>query len=242
MMAKFLVLAAFAGLALTNAPLDVFGQAAKTLTEKEKRIVTVAAFTAAGEMESLKAEFPKALDAGLTVNEIREILIQMYAYAGFPRSLNGLGAFVEVLQERKARGIDDPVGMDATPLPEGTDMNAYGERVRNELAGLDISQNPAAWARFAPVVDDFLKEHLFGAIFARDVLDHRQRELATIGALSAMRGTEGQLRFHLNFSLNTGLTIEQLQDFVLVLEENVGAQEAETARALVQRMTNDERD
>jgi 4-carboxymuconolactone decarboxylase len=32
----------------------------------------------------------------LTVNEIKEILVQMYAYAGFPRSLNGINAFMAV--------------------------------------------------------------------------------------------------------------------------------------------------
>ena len=60
------------------------------LNAKQKGIVTIAAFTASGDLEKLKTALNEGLDAGLTVNEIKEVLVQMYAYAGFPRSLNGI--------------------------------------------------------------------------------------------------------------------------------------------------------
>ncbi len=80
------------------------------LTAKQRHIVTIAAFTANGDTEKLKGELTGGLDAGMTVNEIKEILIQMYAYAGFPRSLNGIQAFLTVMDERKGRGIRDYAG------------------------------------------------------------------------------------------------------------------------------------
>ena len=43
----------------------------------------------------------------MTVNEIKEILVHLYAYAGFPRSLNGINTFMALLNERQARGIED---------------------------------------------------------------------------------------------------------------------------------------
>lgn len=54
------------------------------LNAKQERIVTIAAFTANGHLHKLKTALDEGLDAGLTVSEIKEILIQMYAYAGFP--------------------------------------------------------------------------------------------------------------------------------------------------------------
>ena len=60
------------------------------LNARQKSIVTIAAFTASGDLQKLKTALNEGLDAGLTVNEIKEVLIQMYAYAGFPRSLNGI--------------------------------------------------------------------------------------------------------------------------------------------------------
>lgn len=70
------------------------------LTAKQQSMVAISAFTANGDMARLKPALAQGLEAGLTVNEIKEILVQMYAYAGFPRSLNGLAAFMGVLEER----------------------------------------------------------------------------------------------------------------------------------------------
>lgn len=211
-------------------------QPASSLSPRQQQIVLVAAFTATGQIEPLQTTFATALDAGLSINEIREVLIQMYAYAGFPRSLNGLNALLEVVERRKSQGINDPTGKDATPLPANTDIQAYGNQVRNELTGVDMTHNPSAYAQFAPVIDDFLKAHLFGAIFARDVLNHQERELATIGALAAMTGTDAQLAGHLRITLRTGITKDQLHDFAVLLRNQVSSASADRTLALLERM------
>jgi 4-carboxymuconolactone decarboxylase len=178
------------------------------------------------------------LDAGLTVNEIKEILVQMYAYAGFPRSLNGINTFMVVMDERQAKGIQDEVGEEATPIPPDLDKDAYGEKVRAGLGGLETIPPPSGWQLFSPVIDTFLKEHLFADIFARDILDYQGRELATIAALASMRGTGGQLRFHLGAAMNTGLTEAQMKDFISVLKSKVGEQEAEAASEILAEVLN----
>ena len=61
--------------------------ASAELTDREASIVPIAAFTANGNQEQLKKALAKGLDKGLTVNEIKAVLEQMYAYTGFPRSL-----------------------------------------------------------------------------------------------------------------------------------------------------------
>lgn len=60
---------------------------------------------------------------------------------------------------------------------------------------------------FSPNIDTYLKDHLFGAIFANDVLNRRERELATVSALAALPAP-AQLRSHLNVCMNVGLTPE----------------------------------
>jgi 4-carboxymuconolactone decarboxylase len=80
---------------------------AQTLNTRQRSIVTISAFTANGEMKDLATALNGGLDAGLSVNEIKEVLVQLYAYAGFPRSLNALNAFMSVLKTREARGIKD---------------------------------------------------------------------------------------------------------------------------------------
>lgn len=205
----------------------------QALDERQQAIIPVAALTASGDIEKLKTALAEGLDAGLTVNEIKEILVQMYAYAGFPRSLNGLFAFMSVLEERKAKGITDETGKEASPLPADLNRDEYGARIRAMLSGLDEVPPPAEWQKFAPTVDVFLKEHLFADIFARDVLNHQERELATIAALANMTGTAGQLRYHLGAAMNTGLTEAQMQDFIAVMKAEVGEEEAEAASKLL---------
>jgi 4-carboxymuconolactone decarboxylase len=50
------------------------------LSNKQAAIVTIAAFTASGDLPKLSEALNEGLDAGLTISEIKEILVQMYAY------------------------------------------------------------------------------------------------------------------------------------------------------------------
>jgi 4-carboxymuconolactone decarboxylase len=86
------------------------------LNGQQQSIVSIAALTAIGDLQHLKTELNTGLDAGLTVNEIKEILVQLYAYCGFPRSLNGISTFMKVVEERTAKGIQDVTGKEATPV------------------------------------------------------------------------------------------------------------------------------
>jgi 4-carboxymuconolactone decarboxylase len=208
----------------------------QALSTKQHSIIPIAAFTANGDLEKLRTALNEGLDAGLTVNEIKEILIQMYAYAGFPRSLNGINTFMAVMDERQAKGIEDDIGREASPVPADMNKDEYGARVRARLAGWDMIPPPGGYQLFAPIIDTFLKEHLFADIFARDILDFQSRELVTIAALASMTGTGGQLQFHLRAAMNTGLSEAQMQDFIAVLKAKVGQQEAEDAAAILSKV------
>jgi alkylhydroperoxidase/carboxymuconolactone decarboxylase family protein YurZ len=205
----------------------------QTLSSKQQNIVTISAFMANGDLEKLKTALNEGLDAGLTVNEIKEILVQLYAYTGFPRSLNGIHTFMAVMDERQKKGIKDEMGKEASPLPADMNKDEYGAKVRARLAGQEVIPPPSGYQLFAPVIDKFLKEHLFADIFARDNLDYQSRELATCAALASMTGTAGQLRFHLGAALNTGLTEAQMKGFISVLQSKVGRKEAESASEIL---------
>lgn len=200
------------------------------LTDRQRAIIPIAAFTASGNINQLEQALNAGLEQGLTVNEIKEIFIHSYAYAGFPRALNGINAFIDVMEQRTQRGISDTPGKEATPMPVDYDPNAYGHRVRNELVGRDISNRTTGYAAFVPTIDKFLVEHLFADIFYRDVLTHKDRELVTISILSAMLGTEAQLRAHMNLSLGVGYTPAQLIEFASVL--NMAVSQDSAIRAL----------
>ena len=203
------------------------------LNAKEETIVTIAAFTAKGDLDRLKSALNEGLDAGLTINEIKEVLVQMYAYTGFPRSLNGIGTFMGVMEERQKKGIKDELGREPSPLPANKSRLELGTEIQTSLIG-----SPAGGAiyTFAPAIDAFLKEHLFGDIFGRDNLDFQNREIATISALAGMEGVDPQLQAHFNIGLNVGLTETQMESLIAVLDAKVGKKEADNAYEILSKV------
>jgi 4-carboxymuconolactone decarboxylase len=202
----------------------------QSLNAKEQSIVTISAFTAIGELENLRKALNGGLDSGLTVNEIKEVLVQLYAYCGFPRSLNGINTLMSALEDRKRRGVTDVEGKTATSIMDTADRYERGRKTLETLTNQPQSKPAKGFGEFSPQIDRFLKEHLFADIFDSDVLSYRQRELATVSMLAAMPGVEPQLESHLSMGMNTGLTESQLNQAFDLIEKNINRQQAETAR------------
>jgi len=198
----------------------------QALSAIQQSIIPIAAFTANGDMKRLKTALNEGLDAGMTINEIKEILVQMYAYCGFPRSLNGINTFMDVLEERKQNGIKDKPGKEPSPMPANRSSIELGTEIQTRLIGAPAT---GKYITFAPAIDAFLKGHLFGDIFGRDNLDFQSREIATISALANIDGVNPQLQAHFNIGFNTGLTEAHMRSLVSVLEVKVGKKEADNA-------------
>jgi len=206
---------------------------AQALNPKQQGTVAISAFTANGDLEKLKTALNEGLDAGLTVNEIKEILVQLYAYAGFPRSLNGINTFIGVMEEREQKGIKDELGKEPSPMPADKSSIELGTEIQTRLIGA-----PAAgkYIAFAPAIDKFLKGHLFGDVFGRNNLDFQSREIATISALSSMTGVNVQLQSHFYVGFNVGLTQAQMRSLISVLEFKVGKKEADNAFDILEKV------
>lgn len=203
------------------------------LDVKQQNIVTISAVTAKGDLIQLKPALNDGLTAGLTVNEIKEVLIQLYAYTGFPRSLNALNTLMAVLTERTASGINDTEGIAAEALPKEKTKLQFGTEMQTKLVGQPV-KGPVY--EFAPTIDQFLKEHLFADIFGRNNLDWKTRELVTIAALAALGNVEAQLRSHFNVGVYNGLTEPQLVQLVSIVHAKIGATEGNTANEVLQNV------
>ncbi|HGM5491450.1 TPA: carboxymuconolactone decarboxylase family protein [Serratia fonticola] len=189
-----------------------------SLSARQQAIPLIASFMASSNMAKLETALNQGLDAGLTVNETKEVLVQLYAYTGFPRSLNALNELMKVVEARKQRGISDVEGKDpVNPVPVGEELRRVGTANQTKISGAPV-QGPLF--EFAPVINQFLQTHLFGDIFARDNLDWQSRELATVGALAATPGVEAQLLSHTRASLRVGLSAGQLRQVAQVLREH----------------------
>ncbi|MCC9065197.1 carboxymuconolactone decarboxylase family protein [Flavobacterium piscisymbiosum] len=200
------------------------------LNNHQQSMANIAVLSAVGNIQELKTQLNTGLDSGLTINEIKEALVQLYAYCGFPRSLNSINAFMEVLEERKIKGIIDVAGREASPITDTGNKYDVGKETFQKLTGREETGPKTGANAFAPIIDVFLKEHLFADIFSRDILDYRQREFVTISILSAMSGVEPQLQAHISMGLNTGITEGQIMELSTIIEKHIGKEQAEIVR------------
>ena len=207
------------------------------LTAQQQRMVAISGLTATGDLDGLKEQLSAGLDAGLTVNEIKELLVQLYAYCGFPRSLNGINTFMTVLDERKAKGTKDPQGKDIRLPDDRSGKYESGRKVLETLTKTQQAKPAPGFGEFAPRIDAFLKEHLFADVFDSNVLTYQQRELVTISALAAMPGVVPQLQAHLKMGMNTGLTESQFVQVADLIETFISRTQANSLRQLIAKPT-----
>ncbi len=171
-----------------------------TLTTKELAIVDLSAATARGDQTALANALNMGFDNGLTLNEAKELVGQLYAYCGFPRALNAAATLMKVAGEKKPS-----FGAAPNPPPQGKSID-FGTANQTKLCGAPVK---GGLFDFHPQLDEYLKAHLFGDIFARDNMDWRTRELATIAALAARPETKPQMTAHIAIGKINGVTDAQ---------------------------------
>ena len=203
------------------------------LTKRQQALATISAYTATGNLAGLHEALAQGLDAGLTVNEEKEVLVQLYAYCGFPRSLQGINTLMRVLDERKAQGKHDVAGREASPIISNAPKYERGKENLSKLTGKPEPDPKTGANAFSPEIDVFLKEHLFADIFERDMLTFQEREIATISALVSLGSVEPMLQAHIGMGMNTGLTEAQLQEIIALDEAAIGKKAADAARTVL---------
>ena len=168
------------------------------LSDRQKGLAACACLMAQGDLVRLEPAVRQALDNGVTINELKEAFSQLYAYTGFPRSLNALGVLAKVLENPQANWQE---GKQWTRPAEWDDARkAYELGVKNQT---QLSGRPFDYD-FCPQDDYYLKAHLFGDIFAGDQLTNADREIVTVAALSGLKGVDPQLAAHKRGAVNMG--------------------------------------
>ncbi|MCT1530527.1 carboxymuconolactone decarboxylase family protein [Sphingobacterium daejeonense] len=187
------------------------------LDMKSKEIAVVAALTAMGNAEpQLKVHINGALNTGSTINEVKEVILQMSVYSGFPSSINGMNALREVLTERQENGIKDDVGKAATKIIK-IDRLTLGEKELSALDSMQVEKLKNIYDDFSPELVQFTLEYGYADIFSRDNLSKKHRQIATISALTALGTTKPQLKFHINAGLNIGITEDEIKEIMLLM-------------------------
>jgi len=156
------------------------GLAAEGKSLRYYHLARVAALATSGNLAQLEIAFAGAIDAGLTVAELREAMVHLYAYVGFPRSIQGLKSLMAVVEQRDM-GAD--AGAEKGNKEQSGDRYTQGLATLEQLTGRSWSE-PSDYGKFAPRIDVFLKEHLFADVFADTTLSYADREVVTVAVPS----------------------------------------------------------
>jgi len=190
---------------------------------KSKEIAVVAALTAMGTASpQLKLHLNGALNVGCTINEVKEVILQMSAYAGFPSCINAMNALKDVLKDRQNRGIQDPLGTLPTNEPINATRYEIGVTELSQLDPLQVDRLKEAYHDISPELLKFTLEFGYADIYARNNLEKTYRQVATIAALTALGNAQPQLKFHINAGLNIGLTVENIREIMLLMSVYAG--------------------
>lgn len=194
---------------------DVYSR--EGLDLKSKEIAVVAALTALGNAEpQLRVHINGALNVGCNINEIKEIILQMSSYSGFPTSINAMNALKEVIVERQRDGINDIIGNG--PDNENLQDNRYeiGARELSKLDNSQVEKLEQTYNEFSPDLVRLIVQS-YSDIFTRKNLDIRYRQIATIAALTALGNARPQLKFHISAGLNIGLTVDEINEIMILM-------------------------
>lgn len=110
-----------------------------------------------------------------------------------------------------------------TTTPTGPETRF--ERGSRALAAIDGEAGEKVINALADIAPDFgryLIEFTFGDIYSRDGLELREREIATIAALTALGNATPQLKVHIEAGLNVGLSRDEITEVIMQVSVYAG--------------------
>lgn len=169
------------------------------LSHQDRELITVISLTTMQTLPQLKAHINAALNVGNTPLQVRESIYLAAPFIGFPRTLNAIGIFNEVMKER---GISLPLENSATINEENRfekglelQQKLYGDEVKQALKVL-----PEPYQTEVPGV---LTKFCFSDFYTREGLTLQQKELLSLVILTTI-GAEKQIPVHIVGNLKVG--------------------------------------
>ncbi|MBU0754305.1 MAG: carboxymuconolactone decarboxylase family protein [Planctomycetes bacterium] len=174
-------------------------------------LASIQALIALGEERRLHLLLDLALDEGICLTEIREIMLQGYPFCGFPRTINSFAVLHRCLKER---GLT-PEEMSPLPLDDRTPKEL-------DSMGLDLFRQIYQYNHFEvlntlkndhPELPRWILRDVYGKVLTRPAVDPKTRELAAAAALTVLE-VYPQLLSHIKGGLNLGADPREVREVI----------------------------
>jgi 4-carboxymuconolactone decarboxylase len=168
-----------------------------------RRLCVLSAAAAVGNLSLLRLEVSQALAAGEEPDRIREALLQVVPYAGFPRAITAVAAVSALLPASSG-----PAGAPAPDAGREAFARVYGdtaERVEEGLRALD------------PDLARWTLDFAYGRVLARPGLSPLEREVIAVSVLAALGNLDDPLLGHYRAALRLGASAVELDEVLRLL-------------------------
>jgi 4-carboxymuconolactone decarboxylase len=193
------------------------------LSPRDRSVITVAALIARIQTIEMPFHFALALDNGVKVSELSEIITHLAFYAGWANAMSAVAVAKEIFHQRGI-GIDKLPPAKGKPLP----LNEEAETQR----ATQVNNN---FGSVSPGLVQNTTELLFRDLWLRPALAPRDRSLVTVSSLIAS-GQVAQITYHLNRAMDNGLTQAQASEVVTHLAFYAGWPNAFSALPVVKEV------
>ncbi|TNH04365.1 carboxymuconolactone decarboxylase family protein [Testudinibacter sp. TR-2022] len=191
-------LAAFTGSAIVNNLWQRQG-----LSTHDRCVITVAALIARAQTAGMAHYFNKAMDNGVSAEEMSEIVLHMAFYAGWSNAFNAVIILKDIFAERGIDAAKLPVlHPEPLPLAQALPDNDF-------FMGL-IDQNIRP---FAPGLADFSTDLLYHHVWQRPGLSVRDRNLISITAL-IVQGLRDFLGVYMARGIQQGISRTEMGEVI----------------------------
>ncbi len=187
------------------------------LDTKTRVMMILASTIASKALEEYKMFVNAALNVGITHMEVKEILYQSVPYVGIAKVVDFIYTTNEIFTDR---GIKLPLDGQSTTKRET--RFEKGLELQKDIFGETIDNMHKETPKDQMHIQKYLSANCFGDYYTRKGLDIKTRELLTFSMLTALGGTESQIRAHIQGNINLGNDKETLLSVITQLLPYVG--------------------
>ena len=198
---------------------------------KSRSLALCSAAVAIADDAIVKQSFQKAMELGVEVDSIYEILLQSYLFLGFPRMLSAAECFRELFPD-----------YDVNVEPE-SNTNHFeiwrnrGMKLCREVYGENFDKLSQRIRLFSEEIFDWMILEGYGKVLSRPGLSIKDRELGVVACLMVDNRPK-QLYSHIRGALNVGVSEKLLAASIGDISLLTGAEDA-TAVSFMKRLRTD---
>lgn len=203
----------------------------------QRCICTMSALMAMGQLPLLRRHIERALNLGLTPEQVVEVFIQMTFYVGVPSVETALRTAKEIFDER---GIRFTPTTDYDPSRSADDLYRLGLATHEEHMG-DITIYYTGDPDTPEMqLERLINEYNWGAIHTRPHLDAKARSMCSLAALTVMGHYDRQLRRRIAGALRVGMTPAEIMEVFIQLTLYGGYFNTRTAMRIARSVFSEE--